>query len=565
MVSPLLPTLLGAASLVRFGFGLFLKHSPVSFVLLTALLQLVLLLLWAVYVAPRLSPLRKLPLASQGPWWSTFLLEPTPEDLERFMNETANSGLIRYFGVFHGERLLVTKSQGTKEMMLLQAYNYDKLPLATKLIGQVTGRGLLVAAQDEHKRQRKALLPAFKYKYIKDLFPRFWSYTAKLVAALEKEVDLVGEGSTAVVDVEGWMMRATLDVVAGTGFGLEVNAIAKPDSDLARLLPLSNSTSPKATCYRLLAFLLPYWLYVRLPLARRYELDLIVKALNDATGPLIRSRRKALAGKQILDRDAADDDDKAASESQTATETDVVSTLLRFKEPLTDKELMAQAATILAAGQDTTSVATTWALYLLAHHPHIQSTLRSEVHNHLPSPDAQDETVDAPLIESLPYLAAVCNETLRLFPPAPVLRRHVVKPGTVVLGEYIPVGTVVMTSIWGTHRMKSVWGSDAGEFKPERFLQSDGDGKVKFDPHAGFKGEEAVYRYLPFGAGPRSCIGERYARGEFAALVAGLIGRFEWSVLDPGQKMQEDVKMNFGIVSKPEGGLLLRTRKVDSW
>jgi cytochrome P450 len=577
MVSPLLPTLLGAASLVRFGFGVFLTQRPVSFVLLTSLLQLVLLLVWAVYVAPQLSPLRKLPLASQGPWWSTFLLEPGPEDLERFMNETANDGLIRYFGVFHGERLLITKTQGTKEMLLLQAYNYDKLPLVTKLIGQITGDGLLIAPQDEHKvrrslrdigpypltraiqRQRKSLLPAFKYKYIKDLFPRFWFYTTRLVSALEKEV----EGSTGVVDVEGWMMRATLDVVAATGFGVDVNAIAKPDSDLARVLPLSNSTSAKATSYRLLAFLLPYWLYVRLPLARRYEIDNIVKALNDATLPLIQSRRKALAGKQILDPDA--DDDKSLSESKTATDRDVISTLLRFKEPLTDKELMAQSATILAAGQDTTSVATTWALYLLAHHPQVQSILRSEIQNHLPSPDSQDETVDAPLIESLPYLAAVCNETLRLFPPAPILRRHVVKPDTVVLGEHLPLGTVMMTSIWGTHRMRSVWGPDAKEFKPERFLQYDGDGKMKFDPHAGFKGEEATYRYLPFGAGPRSCIGERYARGEFATLVAGLVGRFEWSVLDPDKKMGEDVKMNFGIVSKPDGGLLLRARTVDGW
>ncbi|ETI21976.1 hypothetical protein G647_06046 [Cladophialophora carrionii CBS 160.54] len=508
MVSPLLPTLLGTGSLVRFGLGLVLKQSPVSFVLLTALLQSVLLLLWAVYVAPQPSPLRKLPLASQGPWWSTFLLEPATDDLERFMNETANNGLIRYFGVFHGERLLITKSQGTKEMMLLRAYNYDKLPLVTKLIGQVTGQGLLVTAQDEHKRQRKSLLPAFKYKYIKDLFPRFWFYTTEFVAALEKEIDRVGEGSTAVVDVEGWMMRATLDVVAGTGFGVEVNAIAKPDSDLAEAVATVEFHESEGN--NLSAF--------GLPLA-------------------------ALAGKQILDPDA--DDDKSRFESQTATETDVVSTLLRFKEPLTDKELMAQSATILAAGQDTTSVATTWALYLLAHHPHVQSTLRSEVHKHLPSPDMQDETVDAPLIESLPYLAAVCNETLRLFPQAPVLRRHVVKSGTVVLGEPIPVGTVVMTSIWGTHRMKSVWGPDAGEFKPECFLQYDGDGKMNFDPHAGFKGEEATYRYLPF------------------ALVSGLIGRFEWSVLDPAKMMQEDIKMNFGIVSKPEAGLRLRTRRVD--
>ncbi|OQV08261.1 hypothetical protein CLAIMM_12567 [Cladophialophora immunda] len=455
MLSALLLTLLGGASIVRFGLGISFGGSPFVFLWLTALLQLVSLLGWVVYLAPRLSPLRKLPLASQEPWWKTFLLEPGPEDLERFMSETPNDGLIRYFGVFHGERLLITKSQGTKQMMLLQAYNFDKIPIATKLIGQLTGLGLLVAAQDEHKRQRKSLLPAFKYKYIKNLFPRFWTHTKQLIAALEKEIDHPGQDSSAVVNVESWMMRATLDIVAATGFGVEVDAIQNPGSDLARLLPLSNSTSPEATFYRLLAFLLPYWLYVRLPMSRRYEIDEIIKALDDATLPMIKSRRKAFAGQESLDPDSLEE--KSGSGPQKFADTDILSTLLQFKEPFTDKELMAQSATILAAGQDTTSVATTWALYLLAHNPQVQSALRVEVQSHLPSPSSGDEPVDAPLIESLPYLAAVCNETLRLFPPAPILRRYVVKPGTVVLDQQLPVGTVVMTSIWGTHRTKSIW------------------------------------------------------------------------------------------------------------
>ncbi|EXJ68057.1 uncharacterized protein A1O5_08672 [Cladophialophora psammophila CBS 110553] len=549
MVSPTLPTLLGGAFIVRVGLGISFKQNPFTFLWLAVLLQLLSLLVWVVYVAPRISRLRKLPLASQGPWWKTFLVEPGPEDLEQFMNEIPNDGFIRYFG--------------TKEMMLLQAYNYNKIPIATKLIGQITGLGLLVAAQDGHKRQRKSLLPAFKYKYIKNLFPRSWMHTAQSVSSLDKEIDQAGPGSSAVVNVESWMMCATLDIVAATGFGVEIKAIENPEGDLARLLPLSSSTSPEATFFRLLAFLMPYWLYVRLPMARRYEIDRIVKALDDATLPMIRSRRKALAGRESLDPDS--EEEKSASDPQKFADTDIISTLLQFKEPFTDKELVAQSATILAAGQDTTSVAVTWALYLLAHNPQVQSALRVEIQTHLPSPSSSEESVDAPLIESLPYLAAVCNETLRLFPPAPVLRRHAVKPETVVLHQPLPVGTMLITSIWGTHRTRNIWGRDAKEFKPERFLQYGEDGKMKLDPHAAFQGEDATYRYLPFGAGPRSCIGERYARGECATLLAGLVGRFEWSLVNPDKKMGEDIKMNFGIVSKPEGGLMLRAQKVDGW
>lgn len=147
-------TLLGAASVVRFGLGLVMSTSPFSFVLLIAFFQLVLLAIWLIGVAPHISPLRKFPLAAQGPWWKTFLIEPQPNALERFMNDTPNDGLIRYFGVFHGERLLITNPHGTKEMMLLQAYNFSKLPITQRLIGHITGMGLLVVDQDEHKARQ---------------------------------------------------------------------------------------------------------------------------------------------------------------------------------------------------------------------------------------------------------------------------------------------------------------------------------------------------------------------------------------------------------------------------
>jgi cytochrome P450 len=191
--------------------------------------------------------------------------------------------------------------------------------------------------------------------------------------------------------------------------------------------------------------------------------------------------------------------------------------------------------------------------------------LRQEVCSNLPSPDSTGDTVDASLIESLPYLAAVCSETLRLFPPAPILRREVVKSGTVILGEHIPVGTQVVTSIWGTHHARIIWGPDVQAFKPERFLRYTEDGKPKFDALGGLQGEAATYCFIPFGAGVRSCIGERFARGEFAILLAALVGKFEWTLIDPKAKVGEDVKINFGIVSKPQGGLSLHARKVDGW
>jgi cytochrome P450 len=141
----------------------------------------------------------------------------------------------------------------------------------------------------------------------------------------------------------------------------------------------------------------------------------------------------------------------------------------------------------------------------------------------------------------------------------------VAKPRTTILGEHIPVGTKVATSIWGTHHSESIWGPDADQFKPERFLRQAENGKLKFDPHGGLKGEAATYSFLPFGAGVRSCIGERFARGEFAILLAVLVGKFDWTLTNPKAKLGDDVVLNFGLVTKPQGGLSLMARKIEGW
>jgi len=399
---------------------------------------------------------------------------------------------------------------------------------------------------------------------VKDLFPKFWFHTTKLVESLTEVIDNDGgkPSDGAPVDVDRWLMRATLDIIAAAGFGVNVNAIKAPENDLAKTLPLINATNPQANFFRLLAFFVPQWLYFRLPMARRYEVDRIKKVMADATIPIISSRRAALSEKDTIDPDS--EGELSGSNAQIFADTDIISTLLRFPQSFTDEELLDQSATILAAGQDTTSIALTWALYLLAHHPEIQAALRIEIQNHLPSPSS-DESVNAQLIESLPCLAAVCSEVLRLYPPATLIRRRVVKPGTFILGHHMPVGTMLITSVWGTHRLQSVWGPDVKEFKPERFIQYGEDGKMKFDAYGGLKGELAMYTFMPFGAGVRSCIGERFARGEFATLLAGLVGRFEWSPTIPNAKIGEDITINFGIIIKPQGGLSLRAKRLEGW
>ena len=107
------------------------------------------------------------------------------------------------------------------------------------------------------------------------------------------------------------------------------------------------------------------------------------------------------------------------------------------------------------------------------------------------------EDFDFALLESLPYLNAVCNESLRLFPPVPHLRRQISRPNTVILGMPVPVGTSLYSSPWALNRSKGIWGPDALEFKPDRFL----------DPKTGevdLSGGASAHALYTFGRGPRS-------------------------------------------------------------
>jgi cytochrome P450 len=205
------------------------------------------------------------------------------------------------------------------------------------------------------------------------------------------------------------------------------------------------------------------------------------------------------------------------------------------------------------ASHETTSSALTWSSYLLSKHPDIQTRLRTEVHQHIPNPKAlSDPTTNvASLLESMPYLNGVCNEVLRLFPTVPLTARITIRD-TTVAGHFVPKDTVIMVSPWAINRNPKLWGPDAEEFVPARWIDKNGRATMN-------GGAESNYSFLTFLHGPRSCIGERFARAELRALLAALVGAFEFEMADP----DEDVIVGGTITSKPKNGMKLKLRPVE--
>jgi len=186
------------------------------------------------------------------------------------------------------------------------------------------------------------------------------------------------------------------------------------------------------------------------------------------------------------------------------------------------------------AGHETTANALTFALHLLSRHPHVLRRLRAEVDAVLGGRAVRLEDLG-----KMPFTKAVIDETLRLFPPAWIFERTPLADD-VVCGRKLPKGTVVAVSPFVMHRHPRFWENPEG-FEPERFLTPDPD--------------RPKHAYLPFGAGPRICIGNAFALMEMQSVLPMLVQRFDLS-LEPAARFELDP----GVTLRPKGGMRMRVR-----
>ncbi len=177
-------------------------------------------------------------------------------------------------------------------------------------------------------------------------------------------------------------------------------------------------------------------------------------------------------------------------------------------EPMTDLELHDELITLLVAGHETTASTLTWALYWIHKLPPVREALLQEL-------DLLGDEPDANAISRLPYLNAVCAETLRIYPIAMLTFPRVVRSPLSLMGYNLEPGTIVTGCIYLTHHREDLY-PQANLFKPERFLER------QFSP----------YEYLPFGGGSRRCIGLAFAMFEMKLVLAKILSRWQLAIAD---------------------------------
>ncbi|KAJ9210545.1 hypothetical protein DTO166G4_7857 [Paecilomyces variotii] len=490
----------------------------------------------------------------KGNTQSLFIESPGSRCL-RWMEEMPDAELIRYYLVGNMERVLVVSPKALSEVLTLKSYDFRKPDLARISLERITGNGVLLAEGDEHKRQRKNLMPAFSYRHVKNLYPVFWAKAVEMVQMIGDELrskpnsQEEEDDDDKTIIVGDWASRATLDAISIASMGRDFDTLRDPDNELNnhyRRLLMEPSVKMRIL-FLVAMFLVDLGFFQKIPIKRNRDVRAASSYIRTVARQLVREKKERLEKKTQDANGNANTNDAVTAASD---EIDIMSVALT-SGGFSEENLVDQMMTFLAAGHETTASAFQWVIYALCKHPGIQSRLRDEIRANLPSPSHTSNTISASIIDSLPYLNAVCNETLRFYPSVPLTIREAARDTTVV-GHHIPKGSLLVLAPEATNRSKELWGPDADVFDPERWM---GPGR------ANTGGADTNYAFLSFLHGPRGCIGQGFAKGELACMVAVTVGRFQMELKNP----DAELKMRRGVTVSPIDGVEARFRVVEGW
>lgn len=251
------------------------------------------------------------------------------------MEEVPNDGLLRYRGLFNSETIIPTNTQAHADILVHKTYDFAKLEKLRAFLRRFIGDGLINIEGDEHKFQRKAIGPSFSFRYIKELYPIFWSKSLSLMqnvaAEIESNSESMGDGKSGVVEISHWSTKVTLDIIGLAGLGIDFNALKNHDDPLVSLYEeiLEPTTEKKFLCLLYLYF--PEKLVRALPWEANHRLNLNTDRLREAC-------RKLMAEKAKKVKQEGDEEQK-----------DILSGLLR-SDLFSEEMLVDQLLTFLAAG-----------------------------------------------------------------------------------------------------------------------------------------------------------------------------------------------------------------------
>ncbi|KAH9031774.1 cytochrome P450 [Lactarius pseudohatsudake] len=533
---------------------------------------------------------RSLPSSIAGPkkehWLKGNLHRIFQDGLEYNLRLTQKyGGVVKIHTLLGGQQLYVSDPLALHHIVVKEQHIFtetDMFIMGNKLM---FGEGLISTLGEQHRKQRKILNPVFSRANMRELLPVIQPIASKIRSVLLSQ--LPDDGGSREIDVLPWMSRGALDYISQGCLGYSFNALEPTQSH--NFAEAIRSLAPTALK---LIFLRPftpfivrnislYWrnkLVDWLPIKALRDLRRIVRVMDGASNAILFEKKAELEGGSTTDGTCTTKSEGNLGDHMKRK--DIMTILLRANassdpaERLTEAELIGQMNTVIVGGVETPALAGSRLLHALASRPTAQARLRSELRRaKLDHAASQDIPIDGSswsdielpydILMSLPYLDAVVRETLRVYPPTSLLGRTARQTTTLPLrfpvfsstGEevtsvVVPEGTTVIISILAANHNKAVWGDDASEWRPERWLNASGqrawpgqgqeldgtlgdsaEGSTNTPGNRGGVKYPGVYAsMMTFLGGGRACIGFKFAEMEIKQIIATLISNMHFSL-----------------------------------
>ncbi|KAJ6722793.1 CYTOCHROME P450 FAMILY 704 SUBFAMILY A POLYPEPTIDE 1 [Salix koriyanagi] len=406
--------------------------------------------------------------------------------------------------------------------------NYTRGKYNQDILTDLFGKGIFAVDGDKWRQQRKLASFEFSTRVLRDFSCSvFRRNAAKLVRVISK-MAIVDQ----IFDMQDTLMRCTLDSIFKVGFGVELNCLEgsrKSGTEFMKAFDDSN-----ALVYR--RYVDPLWKLKRyLNIGSEASLMKNIKIIDAFVINLIRTKRKLLAEERLCN-------DKEDILSRFLVES------RKDPEEMNDKYLRDIILNFMIAGKDTSANTLSWFFYMLCKNPVIQEKVAQEVRDVTRS---QDDVVNVEeftanitdtALEQMHYLHAALTETLRLYPAVPVNGRCAEVDDILPDGYRMKKGDGLCYMAYAMGRMPYIWGEDAEDFRPERWLNNG-----VFQP-------ESPFKFIAFHAGPRICLGKDFAYRQMKIVATALLRFFRFKLSDETRKITYRTMFTLHI----DGGLHLR-------
>ncbi|KAL5571497.1 hypothetical protein UlMin_021094 [Ulmus minor] len=404
---------------------------------------------------------------------------------------------------------------------------YSKGKYNQDIVADLFGQGIFAVDGEKWRQQRKLASYEFSTRVLRDFSCSVFRRNAAKLVGVVSGFSVAGR----IFDMQDLLMRCTLDSIFKVGFGVELNCLegsSKEGSDFMKAFDDSNAL----VYWR---YVDPFWKWKRfLNIGCEATLKNNINLIDDFVNKLIRNKRKLLAKQPNIDE-----------------KEDILSRFLieseKNPEQMNDKYLRDIILNFMIAGKDTSASTLSWFLYMLCKNPIVQEKIVEEVGDVLGGATDESnikgfvENIDDATLEQMHYLHATLTETLRLYPAVPLDGRCAEIDDTLPDGYRLRKGDGVYYMAYAMGRMPQIWGEDAQDFRPERWLKNG-----VFQP-------ESPFKFLAFHAGPRICLGKDFAYRQMKIVSIALLRFFRFKLADQNKNLTYKTMFTLHI----DGGLPL--------